>query len=680
MRYKKKYDKFIKDIENPTPIKLDLAPYWLLATLRFVLTLTPSIGYIHPDEYFQSIEVVAGEYFDIDVYKPWEFNTTFPIRSITIPYLTVGIPYAILNRLSPYSFYIFGTTLKSPYFLLVFPRLLICAISFISDYCLYKICYIYGQNYRTRLITYASSYVILIYSTRTFSNTIELILTSTLLYFVAKCMAISDSIVHKDDYLSDKYKRAGNVVDRVKYFKLRASLPSHSLNNCLILATITVIGIFNRPTFMAFAFAPIFFWLQRGLGSKNIGLADFHIRIFTFVLCAIPTAVFFILADSFYFGYLTMSEIQNLQISINNFVVTPLNFFKYNSLTENLASHGLHPKFLHLMVNVPLLYNVLGLVGLFAFGSLVYRGLRGRWSELPRIQSIIGLMTASFILPIIMLSIFPHQEPRFLIPVTLPLIFLHSQRIRQVSNLNTVTRVDNNNSSFAFKRNKNNTSKMLVIWYVVNMVLTFFYGFVHQGGVLPLVSHLAAELKAKPYVTNIHLFTSHTYSIPTALLQLRNTRKIYVTKEQRKYKLAKDFHLYEQGSESVEQIYENIAQKIRECEKKLKSKKQPYRIYYALPASFLNEFAAYTFHNESQVFHHKTVKMFYPHLTVERLPSIDFFNECTDFDSLEICTKKIVENVLENVYKFVHQLSLVLLKIESPVTTSSHVAKNTILY
>ncbi|XP_015524775.1 GPI mannosyltransferase 4 [Neodiprion lecontei] len=667
MRYKNEYNRFLKDNTYPTSIKLNLVPYWLLAILRLALTLIPQIGYIHPDEYFQSIEVIAGEYFDIDVYKPWEYNATFPIRSILIPYLTIGIPYSVLNRISPYSYYVFGTTLKTPFSLVIFPRLLICALSFLSDYCLYKICYIYGQNYRTRLITFASSYVILIYATRTFSNTIELVLTSTLIYFVAKCMATSDEIVYEDDYLSEKYKRAGNVVDRVKYFKLRASLPSHSLNNCLILATITVVGIFNRPTFVAFAFAPIFFWLQRGLGSKNIGLGDFHIRIFTFVLCTVPTVILFILTDSFYFGYLTLSEIHNLQISMNNFVVTPLNFLKYNSVTKNLANHGLHPQFLHLLVNVPLLYNVLGFVGLFAFGNIIYRCLRGRWSELPRIQSIIGLMTASFILPILMLSVFPHQEPRFLIPVTLPLIFLHSQRIRHVSTVESVSSSNSDESKLAFRRNKNSTNKVLVVWYVVNIVLTFFYGFLHQGGVLPLVSHLAAELKAKPHATNVHLFTSHIYSIPTALLQLRNTRKTYVTREQRKYKLAKDFHLYEQGSENVEQIYQNIVDKIQECEKKLRTKKQPYRLYYALPATFLDEFTRFRLTNQPQVFLLKTVKTFRPHISIEKLPVLDFFYECNDMDDLEICTKKIVDNFLENFYKCFRQLGLVLLKIESSI-------------
>jgi hypothetical protein len=46
--------------DSHTDINLSLVPYWFLAFLRVVITLLPQNGYIHPDEYFQSIEIVAG--------------------------------------------------------------------------------------------------------------------------------------------------------------------------------------------------------------------------------------------------------------------------------------------------------------------------------------------------------------------------------------------------------------------------------------------------------------------------------------------------------------------------------------------------------------------------------------------------------------------------------------------
>lgn len=180
-------------------------------------------------------------------------------------------------------------------------------------------------------------------------------------------------VVLQSDYFSKKYCEAKTGVERVKYYKLRAVLPSHSLNHCFVLATITVIGVFNRPTFIAFAFSPISFWLQRGLGSRSIGFKDFHLRILVFILCGLPAALFFILVDSFYFGYLTVAEIGQLEIGISNFVVTPLNFLRYNTNTKNLETHGLHPRFLHLLVNIPLLFGILGVVALQRLMKMMYR-------------------------------------------------------------------------------------------------------------------------------------------------------------------------------------------------------------------------------------------------------------------------------------------------------------------
>jgi hypothetical protein len=36
--------------------------YFLLCFVRIALTLLPQTGYIHPDEYFQSTEILAGEF------------------------------------------------------------------------------------------------------------------------------------------------------------------------------------------------------------------------------------------------------------------------------------------------------------------------------------------------------------------------------------------------------------------------------------------------------------------------------------------------------------------------------------------------------------------------------------------------------------------------------------------
>ncbi|XP_043492905.1 GPI mannosyltransferase 4 [Polistes fuscatus] len=673
MRHITEYRRSIDEYKPVTPIKRKMKLYWALAAVRILLTLVPQTGYIHPDEYFQAIEVISGDRFDIDIYKPWEYNTTFPIRTIFIPQILVGTSYSFLKFLSPYGFNLFGTSLISPYYLIVFPRLFMCILSFVSDYCLYKICCMCGQNYKVRLITFASSYVMLTYATRVFSNSIELILTSLLLFYTSQCMVYSEKVIIQSDYLSNKYDQAKNGVERVKYYKLLGSLPSHSLNHCLKIATITVIGIFNRPTFVAFAFPPIFFWLQRGLGSRSIGLLHFHIRIFTFIICGIPTAIFFILVDSFYFGYLTMGEIGNFDISLNNFVVTPLNFLKYNSNPKNLENHGLHPRFLHFLLNIPLLYNVLGIIGLITFARMSFSGLKGKWLELPRIQSIVSLMTISFIVPVALLSCFPHQEPRFIIPVILPLVFLYAPKLSHVPGVDTVSHIKQNNPTKYKPDNKTlKLTKLQIIWYCSNIVLCLFYGFLHQGGVLSLTSHMSAELKAKPHLTNVHLYTSYIYPIPTALLHLRNTHKTYVSTGNHKYRLTKDFYLYEQGSKNLTEVYNSITKKLQECEEKFRFKRIPYRLYYTLPYSAVGEFAEYS-QNNSLLFNYYTVWSFYPHISTEKLPSLKTINEHLNLQNISIFRPKSLMQLINDISIFFQQFKLALIKIEN----SAQLAKKT---
>ena len=58
--------------------------YWIFLLLRVVLVLVPTnSGYLHPDEYFQTVEVVVGDVFHVETHRTWEFNVTAPLRSPT---------------------------------------------------------------------------------------------------------------------------------------------------------------------------------------------------------------------------------------------------------------------------------------------------------------------------------------------------------------------------------------------------------------------------------------------------------------------------------------------------------------------------------------------------------------------------------------------------------------------
>lgn len=45
-----------------------LRSYYVLAVLRVFLVFVPQFGYLHPDEFFQSLEVMAGKLSLIEVF------------------------------------------------------------------------------------------------------------------------------------------------------------------------------------------------------------------------------------------------------------------------------------------------------------------------------------------------------------------------------------------------------------------------------------------------------------------------------------------------------------------------------------------------------------------------------------------------------------------------------------
>lgn len=104
---------------------------------------------------------------------------------------------------------------------------------------------------------------------------------------------------------------------------------------------------------------------------------------------------------------------------------------------------------------------------------------------------------ANVIVPLCLLSVFPHQEPRFLLPILLPIVFTTSKYF----------------SSHYTK----NMKHIIPIWCVSNIVGLIFYGYLHQAGIIPMISHIFKEIK---YVSNIHIINSHTYSIPVGLLMV----------------------------------------------------------------------------------------------------------------------------------------------------------------
>ena len=128
----------------------------------------------------------------------------------------------------------------------------------------------YKHSFNQCLTTLASSYIMLVYATRTFSNTLELLLSSLLLYLVAYTMKRSDETVHLQELVQAKYAKAETVRDRVEISKKRKLIPPHDFKFVLPIGMLCAVGFFNRPTFVLFAFCPLFYWFQRGIANHSM--------------------------------------------------------------------------------------------------------------------------------------------------------------------------------------------------------------------------------------------------------------------------------------------------------------------------------------------------------------------------------------------------------------------------
>lgn len=422
-----------------------------LAALRIAVVFLPQTGYVHPDEFFQSTEIAAGDIFQLQTYRTWEFTEARPIRSAAVIYLTTGLPLLALR-------WVLGRP-PSPYLLLVVPRLFICSLSFLCDYAVYRACIASGRRVkdgRRCLRLLASSYVAIVYYGRTFSNTVESCLVA-LLFVTA-------------------------VTNRTKGEK--------SLNTFFISGIMTV-GIFNRPTFIIFAFPTVVYWLFHRISGRNIALL--LRRAFLLSRTSLFLAATFVSIDTFYYAPESLAEVTN---SVANFalptadlrtVVSPLNFVRYNLDGSNLESHGVHPRWLHLVVNVPILFNVAGVVALRTSARVLTAASRGRDPV-----DVVCAWTVSF--SIAFFSLFRHQEPRFLLPLLVPVTVLSYRHLA--------------------------ASKLLIaVWTAVNVGCLLFFGFVHQGGVVPCLLRLRSALNVDACEPARVVF-SHTYMPPRHLLAI----------------------------------------------------------------------------------------------------------------------------------------------------------------
>lgn len=163
----------------------------------------------------------------------------------------------------------------------------------------------------------------------------------------------------------------------------------------------------------------------------------------------------------------------------------------YNTQTSNLAEHGLHPHYQHLVANLPQLLGpalILLLASAYPFNIRIVKSILNN-------NRLASAATGT-----LFLSIIPHQEPRFLLP-TVPLIL----------------------TSITVPASKLWSRVFWTTWIIFNVVLGVLMGIYHQGGII------SAQLAMPSIITsslntfhsdahNVEVFWWKTYPPPSFLL------------------------------------------------------------------------------------------------------------------------------------------------------------------
>ncbi|PNY24795.1 GPI mannosyltransferase 4 [Tolypocladium capitatum] len=366
--------------------------YLLLVLIRLWFALSPS--YLHPDENFQGPEVIAGQIFSYPVRRTWEFTSDQPIRSVFPLWPVYGLPMLLLRWLWIGNGQDGEITPIAVFWTL---RVLMFLISFVlEDWALHELIPS-PRHRRVAVLLVASSYVTWTYQTHTFSNSVETLVVAWSLVLIQR------------------------IVDDRQQSSLMAST---------ILGIVAVFGLFNRITFPAFLLIPGLRLMPHFL-NKPLSLA-------ALVSAALVTTVMAIALDTAFYAPepLTWAHL------ITKPVITPLNNLQYNSSTENLAQHGLHPWYQHLLGNLP---QLLGPAAVLLFT-----------------QPHLSIRLYSAISGLFVLSMFRHQEARFLLP-TVPLIL----------------------SSVQLPKSRTMLRIWAAAWIIFNVFLGVLMGTYHQGGIVP---------------------------------------------------------------------------------------------------------------------------------------------------------------------------------------------------
>ncbi|KAL6071018.1 Mannosyltransferase [Balamuthia mandrillaris] len=525
---------------------LERCLYWGLVALRIALVVQP--GYVHPDEFFQSGEVASTLVFPHrQSYMAWEFDPSFPCRSIFPPLFVSGLPLFLLRLVSPYLPF-FGGSLQdsNSYALLYAPRFFVVLLSLLVDWSVRSLCRAWRLPTYSILNTLASSWVMLVFHVRPFSNTLESILVALTAALVLR--------PHLDSKWSSLWRNA-----------------------CV--GVVAALGLFTRFTYLFFSFPLALYWLyingkatwRWDIQHKSPSLASLYAvkkllaglgPLMLGALTFTSTVFMLIMLDSAYYGLMLDQQHQSqsrhlemehdmpqekLPVSLQQlfrllanplatwhilkdkgWAITPLNSLLYNARPENLAQHGLHPNYLHAVVNMPMLFGPMLLLLLisvkhysilpvfFSTSELSSKASKRPGSKdsgtVSQLHQQSGSGNGAGLLVVVMwgcllsglgfLSLAPHQEPRFLVPLLAPMAVLTGSFIFPANYvMTTATRTTRYKGKSAAQKSGNASKAVLCTWLAFNTAMLVFFGVMHQGGIIPSIHQLSPILHSHEQLT-----------------------------------------------------------------------------------------------------------------------------------------------------------------------------------
>ncbi|KAI7946844.1 hypothetical protein MJO29_011371 [Puccinia striiformis f. sp. tritici] len=416
--------------ESPWKLKYSIAVF-----LRLLIVLT-STSFIHPDEHFQNTEIAIDDVFkrSSQQTRTWEWD---PLRFSDY---TIGggpvrsiVPVWMTSHLALYllkflnSWGLIGISTRS---LIIFPRLILFFLSLFVDRLIFRLI----RSPSLQLL-HGFSLHSLLFVCRTFSNSLESIL------FTIVCL-LSLSICHS---------------------KTRTSLPSVVIWTILNLFTVWV-----RVSYISFAL-PIVLIVGYTRLSRSF--------VFTVGFTGLLGMSILIWLDCLYFDRWP--------------TIAPISLLLYNLDKKNLAEHGTHPRYLHLLVNGPIIFGpALWLTG----WCQIWGRLRLSSPTIVKRLSFFSFLGLNCFFNIRNFAVVNSTTPGTSIPVT---INFPSNGIMLTLDIKI---------------------KIFQIQEIVLVITVVLFGYLHQGG-------LQSALEVIPANTNIVL-SYKTFDIPPSLITNAKVNKV----------------------------------------------------------------------------------------------------------------------------------------------------------